>query len=190
MTTHMPPHQYFERDYLPDFEVFGGDMMCGISLGESLRPPKRARFVGLTEFVVCQFELNLLSQAVYTHSCSAYAIWRRFSAPFADTRLCFSGHGMGSHAPSSILRFAQQPFAAPNIAPVSLGWDILRDYTTFFLDDYVARFMASETGMEFSREAFLQAVARDHDCTAHVLTPSGWQSRHVIEFLGHEHTAV
>ena len=139
---------------------------------------------GMTEFVVCQFELNLLSQPVYTHSCWAYPAWRRFSVPFADTRLCFSGHGMGSHAPSSILRFAQQPFAAPDTAPVSLDWDILRDYTTFFLDDYIARFMASKRDIEFSPEAFLGAVTLDHDCTAHVLTPSGWQSRHVIEFLG------
>jgi hypothetical protein len=185
MQTHIPPSQYFERNYPADFEVFGGDMMCGFSLTDALSPPKRARFAGLAEFVVCQFELNLLSQAIYTHSCAAYTAWRRFSAPFADTRLCFSGHGMGSHAPYSILRFAQQPMAAPNTAPVKINWEILQDYTKCFLTDYVTRFIATATPANFSSGAFLQAIERDADCTACVLTPTGWDSKHVLKLLNH-----
>jgi hypothetical protein len=152
-------------------------------LGDALRAPKRARFRGLAEFVVCQFELNLLNQAIYTHVSSAFHVWRGFSAPFADTHKCWLGHGLGSHIPYSILRFAQQPFASPDNAPVSLAWDILRGYTTFFLDDYVTRFVSTESGAGFPREAFLAAVARDYDCTACVLALSGWECKHVMGVL-------
>lgn len=183
MANHIPAPEYFDKNYAADFEVFGGDTMCGFSLADAMNQPKRARFAGLAEFVVCQFELNLLSQAIYTHSCAAYSAWRRFSVPFADTRLCFLGHGMANHKPPSILRFAEQPFASPEIKPVLLDWEILREFTVFFLKDYVARFIATATPAEFSSEAFLQAIERDADCTASALTPTGWETKHVSDLL-------
>ena len=187
---HIPPADYLEQHYAVDFQVFGSDAMCGFSLSDSLRPPKRVRYRALPEFVVCQFALNLLNQAIYTHAGSFVSAWHHFSVPFADTHGCWSGHGLGSHVPYFILRFAQQPFAAADTVPVRLAWDIIRAYTTFFLDDYVSRFVRTEVGTGFPREAFLQAVAGDCDCTACVLAPSGWESKHVIEFLRHEHIAA
>lgn len=183
----IPAADYFSQHYLADFEVFASDTMCGFSLADALNLPKRARFRGLPEFVVCQFNLNLLNQAVYTHAGAAYHAWRAFSAPFADTHKCWLGHGLGSHIPYSILRFAQQPFASA-IAPVPLGWDIIRIYTSFFLHDYLTRFTSTASGAGFPRRAFVQAVVADYDCTACVLAPSGWESRHVREFLTHEPT--
>jgi len=187
MHSHIPPTDYLEQHYSADFQVFGSDAMCGFSLGDSLRLPKRSRYKGLAEFVVSQFGLNLLNQAIYTHAGSCFSGWRRFSLPFADTHGCWSGHGLGSHVPYSILRFAQQPFASADTAPVPLAWDIIRIYTTFFLDDYVTRFARTDSGTGFQREAFLEAVASDYDCTACVLASSGWESKHVMEFLRHEH---
>jgi hypothetical protein len=90
---------------------------------------------------------------------------------------------MANHKPHSILRFAQQPFASSEIKPAVLDWETLRDYTVFFLKDYVARFIATATPAEFSSEAFLQAIGRDADCTASALTPTGWQTKHVSELL-------
>lgn len=186
MSAHIEPSEYLDRYYEADFEVFGGDMMCGFTLTDSMMPPKRARFRGFAEFVVCQFELNFLSQAIYTHALPVYPVWRRFSAPFADPRRCFLGHGMGSHMPHSILRFAQQPCAAPGTPPLALGWDILRSYTAFFIGDYLARFVQSAGGGQFAPEAFLRAVAGDYDCTACVLTPAGWESKHVLDLAKNE----
>jgi hypothetical protein len=187
MSAFLAPEKYFEQHYLTDFAVFGGDMMCGFTLTDSLRPPKRARFHGIGEFVVCQFELNLLSQAIYTHSLSAYPAWRAFSAPFADPRLCFYGHGMGSHLPYSILRFAQQPCAAPDTPPVELSWDMLRSYTAFFFADYLRRFRLAD-GSAFSEQSFFRAIVPDRDCTACILTPDGWESRHILELIEYEQT--
>src|SRR5213075_107103 len=148
---HLPPTDYFRDHYAADFAVFGGDMLCGISLAESLVLHKWSTFKGIAEFVACQFELNLLNQPIYTHAHPAHPAWRGFSAPFANTHLCFSGHGMANHLPSSILRFAQEPWVRREATPVAMTWEMLTDYTTFFLGDYLDQFRATEGGKEFSR---------------------------------------
>jgi hypothetical protein len=180
---HLPSNDYFKDHYAADFAVFGGNMMCGISLSKSLALPKRSRFKGIAEFVVCQFELNLLNQAIYTHQAKAHPDWRAFSAPFADTHLCFHGHGLGNHLPSSILRFAQEPWVRPDAAPVTLTWEMLADYTNFFLGEYLDQFRATESGKDFSRDALIEAICNDRDCLACLKTAQGWESRRVIELF-------
>ena len=164
-------------------------MLCGISLAESLVPPKRSTFKGIAEFVACQFELNLLNQAIYTHIVQAHPAWRAFSAPFANTHLCFSGHGMANHLPSSILRFAQEPWVRREAAPVAMTWELLTDYTKFFLVHYLDQFRATEGGKEFSRNALIEAVSKDWDCLACGKTAQGWESKHVAELLRHRSVA-
>ena len=180
METHIPPKDYFDQHYLADFEVFGSTAMCGFSMADAMNAPKRTRFKGLVEFVVCQFELNLLNQAFYTHA--AGFGWRGFSAPFADTHGCSMGHGMANHIPHSILRFAQQPFGG-QLVPVSFTWEILEAYTEFFLGDYLSRFIQTNNPAGFSQEAFLKSVAGDHDCIACVLSSSGWETKNVAELI-------
>lgn len=180
MATHIPANDYFGQHYLADYEVFGSTAMCGFSLGDAMRDPKRSRFKGLAEFVVCEFELNLLNQAFYTHA--AGFGWRGFSAPFADTHGCSMGHGMANHIPHSILRFAQQPFQGQAV-PVLFNWKILEDYTGFFLGDYLHRFIQEKNPVGFSREAFLKSVAGDYDCIACVLSLSGWEAKNVTELF-------
>jgi hypothetical protein len=85
--------------------------------------------------------------------------------------------------PYSILRFAQLPSAAPGTVPVSLNWDVLRDYTTFFFTECVSRFRSDLGSRGFSQESFLRAVASDLDCTACILTPTARETKHVKEFL-------
>lgn len=183
MAKHIPAKEYFDQHYSADYEVFGSTAMCGFSLADSMNNPKRARLKSLAEFVVCEFELNLLHQAFYTHASSACYKWREFSAPFADTHGCSMGHGMANQFPYSILRFAQQPFADPHIAPISIGWEILSGYTKYFLDDYLLRFAQITNAAEFSCERFLSLIARDPDCVACVLSPSGWETKQVMEIL-------
>jgi hypothetical protein len=186
---HISPRDYFESHYSADFALFGGDSMCGASMSESLLPARISRFVGIAEFVVCQFELNLLHQAIYTHFAPAHSAWRAFSAPFANTQLCFHGHGMGSHLPHAILRFAQEPWIRAECVPVILTWDMLADYSRFFLHDYVERFIITGGGGTLSHESFLEALSRDHDCMACLKTAAGWETRHVRDFLCYETAA-
>lgn len=172
------PKLYIESAYAADFGVFGGDMLCGFTLTDVLSPPKRDMFKGLAEFVLCQFELNLLNQALHSHWQSVYAAWRKYSLPFANTLLCFHGHGLANHLPYSILRFAQEPCARPSTAPLLFSWEMLGEYTSFFLGEYLVQFQARG---DFSRDTFLQALVQDADCVACLKTPQGWESKHVAE---------
>ena len=183
MKDYISPEEYFDGAYKADLDVFGGKMLCGFTFTDSMLSPKRKRFKGFAEFVVCQFELNLLSQAFGAHKPPGYSAWWDFSAQFADPRQCFSGHGMGNHMPYSILRFAQKPCAARNTPPVVLNWNILREYTEFFFGGYLSRFRSTEAGRDFSRETLLRAMGSDRDCFACVLTSTGWEEKNVVELL-------
>lgn len=124
--------EYLQGHYRADFAVFGADSLCGANLVEILRPNLSGAFAGIAEFIVCQFELNLLNQAIYAHFREHHSAWRSFVAPFGNTLLCFSGHGLGSHAPDSILRFAQSPPPGSGARPVSFTRADVADYTHHF----------------------------------------------------------
>lgn len=183
MALYMPAADYFKQHYTADLEQFGSHVMCGWTLADSMRPPQSALFKSLIEFVVCQFELNLLNQAIYSHSQSSYSAWCAFSVPFADIRGCDHGHGMGSHVPDNILRFAQHPYPEIDITPMKITWDVIGDYTRFFLIDYISLFCNSDAGAELSQELFLKAITRDVDCIASVRVPDEWETRHVLDLL-------
>jgi hypothetical protein len=174
---------YFEQHYRTDFEQFGADSLCGANLAEIMRPDRRARFTGLAEFILCQFALNLLNQAIYTHLSQHRSAWRSFTAPFGNTLFCFSGHGMASHAPDSILRFAQSPMTGSLAAPISFSREQLADYSRYFFRDYVSHFADTLGDPSFTVDTFTLAISHDFDCRASLLTSSGWESSHVTELL-------
>jgi hypothetical protein len=178
------PKAYFENHYAADFALFGGDTMCGITMSENLLPEKRSKFVGIAEFIVSQFELNLLNQVIYTHFKSNHLARQNFSSPFANTLLCFAGHGMASHAPHSILRFVQDPSVRREAVPVLIAWDLLTDYTRFFLNDYFGQFLSTSSDKMLSREKFVEVLEQDFDCVACVQNSNGWETRHVTKLLG------
>jgi hypothetical protein len=131
-------------------------------------------------FVICQFELNLLNQAVYTHASASYLKWRAFTAPFANTLLCFSGHGLGTHNRNSILRFVQQQ-EGHGLTRVQLSWELIEAYSVFFFGEYLEQFARRAT--EFDRGAFLRSVADDPDCIATVYSSSGDEVRHARDLI-------
>jgi hypothetical protein len=183
MSTQLAPSKYLERHYAADLEVFGSSAMCGFSLGDALKPPKRPRFQALPEFVVCQFELNLLNQAMHAH-CPAHSwAWRSHSPAFADTHGCSMGHGMGNQLPYSILRFAQHPFNASEIEPVTISWELLGVYTAHFLGELLEGFAASPTGKGFVPAVLLDAIKTDGDCVACMRNGDGWELRDVTELM-------
>lgn len=183
----VPPAEYMHDHYLHDFGVFGSTSMCGFSMADALDGRKRAAIHGLAEFTLSQFGLNLLNQATFSHTPSHAFAWKQFSPPFADTHGCCSGHGMGSHIPHSILRFAQEPFSGRGeTRGITLGWADIEDYNQYFLVALLRQFMATDAGAEFPLEQFYIAMERDFDCTACCLTSEGWQTRHVIQTIRRE----
>jgi len=184
MSQLLPPTEYMQGHYLHDFGVFGSTSMCGFSMGDALDGRKRAAIHGLAEFTLAQFGLNLLNQATFAHAPAHAFAWKRFSPPFADTHGCFSGHGMGSHIPHSILRFAQEPFfGRGETRGITLTWPDIEAYDQYFLVELLRQFMATDLGAAFPFEQFYTALERDYDCTACCLTPEGWQIRPVMRTI-------
>ncbi len=184
MSQLLPPSEYMQDHYLHDFEVFGSTSMCGFSMADALDRRKRSAIHGIAEFTLAQFGLNLLNQATFTHTPTYAFAWKRFSPTFADTHGCFSGHGMGSHIPHSILRFAQEPFSGRDKTQgISLTWANIEDYNQYFLVALLKHFMATDEGATFPLEHFYAAIEQDFDCTASCLTPEGCQFRHVIKTI-------
>jgi len=66
---------------------------------------------------------------------------------------------------------------------VVITWELLTDYTTFFLGDYLDQFRTTEGGRDFSRDVLVEAASQDWDCSACVKTAQGWESKHVAELL-------
>lgn len=184
MSQLLPPTEYMQGHYLHDFEVFGSTSMCGFSMGDALDGRKRAAIHGLAEFTLVQFGLNLLNQATFAHAPAHAFAWKRFSPPFSDTHGCFSGHGMGSHIPHSILRFVREPFCGRGeTRGITLAWSGIEAYDQYFLVELLRQFMATDAGADFPLEQFYTALGRDYDCTACCLTSEGWQTRHVMQTI-------
>lgn len=180
----IPPPEYMSLHYQADFQTFGSTLMCGFSMADVLKNPKKKKMHGIVEFTLSQFGLNLLNQATHAHCPSHCYAWKQFSPPFADTHGCFSGHGMRSHIPHSILRFAQDPFFGSGAPPgIVLTWPQIEDYTTYFLRDMLEAFMRDPSGEGFPKELFYDSIQRDYDCIACCRTLEGWESRHVMSLI-------
>jgi hypothetical protein len=179
---HIPPKKYFDSHYASDWVTFDKDRLCRRWLPGSLKPNASRKFDGIAEFIVCQFELNLLNQAIYTFFRDSHDAWRRFSAPCIDTRV-FAAQGLENRLPDSILRLAQSPSNYPNAIPRILSWQMLKDYTTFFIEDYMARFMASDQRPRILRSQFMEKLTKDKDCVASVRAGNHWHTKPIIRLL-------
>lgn len=175
------PESYFFNHYKHDQSMFDSDMMCGATLSACMVEPRRSELKGLREFVVSQFLLNLLHQAIFSFAPDYYENWRDYKPPFGDIRLCFSGHGMGGR-PSEILRFAQGP--CEGIKRIDLSWEIIRDYSSFFLGKFLEEFRDfSEETKGFQRDRFIDAIRRDIDCSAVCVVNGRLIYRNVVNLI-------
>jgi len=177
-----PATEYFSEDYLSDFKRHGGGSLCGASLSQMMRVAMRGHFPRLAEYALCQFALNLHNQIFFTHFPQLHGSWLAYSAPFGDTRICFSGHGLASHCPDSILIYVQEPFdKAQN--PVRYTKSELADFISFFFGDYLDLFLDGLGGGLCKPSDYLRAVSGDPDCRVSLLTPAGWKTSSVTAVL-------
>lgn len=176
------PKEYFDKHYAADCKLFGSEIVGRSALARSLKPRARERFRGLAEFFVCRFELCLLNQAIYTHFRPAHKVWLGYSAPNASP---LSAHrtDLGSGRPDEILRFAQKPVQGDRVEAVKLNWDLLHDFTGFFFEDYMARFLAEHQDVNLMRSEFISAISADTDCVASVRNGHRWDTKALKAFL-------
>ena len=171
-----PAASYFAENYATDFRMHGGNSLCGFPLVTMMRNWRGGKFPHFPEYALCQFALNLHNQAFHAHSRNFHWCWLEWSAPFGDTRMCFSGHGLGSHNPDSIMRFVQAPFDR-SWPPVRYEWTDVGDYMEFFFGQYLNAFAATFPEGSFSTSRYLQAVRSNWQCGVSLREANGWSRR-------------
>jgi hypothetical protein len=87
---------------------------------------------------------------------------------------------MPSLYPNGILRYVQDP-TENDAVPVTITWEVLSEYTGFFLGDYLAKFISLDES-SFERSAFITAIRDDQDCVASILRGE-WQTKEVAAIL-------
>jgi len=173
-----PAAEYFADNYAADFRMHGDDSLCGFTLIKMMKSWHGGRFPHFPEFALCQFALNLHNQAFYAHFRELRMLWREYSAPFGNTLLCFSGHGLGSHNPDSIMRFVQAPLDR-SLPPVRWTWEHVSGYAKFFFGDYLEVFADAIPADVFSADLYLRALRLDGDARVSVRIGDGWSCRNI-----------
>ena len=173
-----PAASYFAENYAADFRSHGDDSLCGFTLMKMMRSWQGGQFPHFPEFALCQFALNLHNQAFYAHFRELRMLWLEYSAPFGDTRLCFSGHGLGSHNPDSIMRFVQAPLDR-SLSPVQWTWEHVSDYAKFFFGDYLEVFAGTIPAGVFSANLYLRALRLDGDARVSLRIGDSWSCRNI-----------
>jgi len=177
-----PAAEYFAEDYVRDFTRHGHESLCGGPLRDMMRKWKSGRFPRFPEYALCQFALNLHNQAFHAFFPRSHGPWLAYSAPFGDTRRCFSGHGLAGHRPDAIMRFVQSPSdESPGVVRYTEAE--IADYVGFFLGDYLRKFADRKSNEEFALRAYLAAIAADRECSVSLLTPDGYNEWNVTEYL-------
>lgn len=129
-------------------------------MGGVLFPDFKIHYQHPVDFIICLFELNLFDQGIYTYFPRLDQQWKQFTLPFPNVRYCFHGHGLGSHAPANILRFAGSPLG--KMESVQIDPQKLRAYNRFFAFDYVGMFL-KESGSDDIRQEFINLLEDDVD---------------------------
>ncbi len=173
---------YFTENYASDFRKHGNHTLCGASLNTMMQRWRAGRFPHFPEYALCQFALNLHHQAMYTHCGAAHRAWQEYSAPFGDTRGCFSGHGLASHNPDAIMCFVQEP-PWGSLKPVRYTREEVADYVEFFFGGYLRNFAGRPGAESFTREDYLRAVCADGDSKVSFAEPDGWSTVNVASLV-------
>jgi hypothetical protein len=60
---------------------------------------------------------------------------------------------------------------------------MLEEYTIAFLEEYMARLMASDRRLRILRSEFVKSVADDKTCVSSVKAGNGWETRPITRLL-------
>ncbi len=136
----MDIESYINHYYLPDLALLlnsepsksgPSGMLCGATIGESLREHKCREFNDISAFFCCQYALNLLDYGIRKHFIIDHRDWLASVPPFADSTACSLYHG-GVSSHSSMLDYLRRDSSERSL-DLRIDNDQLSRYLTFFL---------------------------------------------------------
>jgi hypothetical protein len=156
----MSPKEYIENYYQKDLERFDEGILCGWSISKFCKPEERKKWKYLDHFLVCQYELNLLSELVYSSFQEDHNQWLKATLPYTDCR-CASAHGGVSH-PLSILWVAERDLSK-NGPKFEIKKSLILEYDKYFME-YVKEICRKNKFNKLTPELLFVAVKNDPDC--------------------------
>jgi hypothetical protein len=158
----MNPDDYLKKYYLKDLKRFGENILCGRTMSKFWNEKEREKWEYLDHFLVCQYELNLLSQIIYSNFKEDYEKWLEVSLPFVDCR-CPSAHGGVGH-PLSILWVAERDLSKKG-PRFYIKKSLILEYDRYFLE-YVKEICKKYKFIKLTPELLIEALKNDSDCNS------------------------
>ncbi len=158
----MQPQDYFSANYLKDLEYFKslniGDHLCGRIYSSLFNNEDKLNFLNLKNFIICQYELNLINQVIYTHFRADFDEWKKIAPKMLD-QICT----YGSH-PINILIFAERESKKsknPIVFTLQeiLSWDI-------YFKEYLEKICHENNFNNLTADGLLESVKNDPDCNS------------------------
>jgi len=153
----MNPEEYFTKYYLKDFDQFGDSekSMCGATLSE-MSDELISSYHNFEHFIICEYELNLLSQTIHSHFIEDHQKWMETTAPYHDAR-CYHA---GGH-PITVLINTERA-TRKNREPIVFNRDLILGYDKYFLQ-YLEGIISKHNFSKLTAKAFLEALIQDPD---------------------------
>jgi hypothetical protein len=155
---------YFPEHYLADLRTADLGILCGLTMTKILNKSEIENYISPVNLICCLYDLNLLSQSIYTYFPAVHPIWIASSAPFIDCR-CDHYHG-GVNYPSGILEYVSQPTGCPDLVSLEISSDVLIEHNRFFFLEYMPDIIAKCSAMvrrEFDPRDLLEKIKQDPD---------------------------
>lgn len=154
----MTPNKYFPDQFLKDQEGFQGGFICDMQLSQfSAVHDGDGSWPYLEHFLVCEYELNLLDEAIYTYFREDHAHWKDVSVKELKLDYC---HGPIAH-PIDILARCEQEYPQLNLHN-KITKDFLLTYDQFFWK-YLEDTCANEKFKKLTPERLRDELAKDTD---------------------------
>jgi len=154
------PKEYIEKEYKKDLEKFG-NVMCGMTMSIFYKDEKRELWPYLDHFLICQYELNLLNQIIYSNFNIDHKKWLEDTLPFSDCNSCPSNHGGVEH-PLSILWVAERELSKRG-KKFKISRSLILEYDKYFLN-YIKNVCKNNNFSQLNPEILIKALKEDPDC--------------------------
>jgi hypothetical protein len=172
---------YFPLSYRSDLLVFAEKdvpahgpfgCLCGMTLGRVLEPSRPERYANAEDFLCTLYYLNLFHQGIHEYFSADHTNWLAHTESFPDIRACTYHHG-GVSKPGDIIRFARSPQYIPGAQSLRLPDQLLHEYATFFLREFVPGLCGRLQFRTLSANALREHLIHDRDCSEFSLYAGG-----------------
>lgn len=138
--------EYFDEHYLKDYETFRMENKADLfdeTMELILHKDMIGNYVSAVDFLLCQYELNLINQALEKDTSSRTGRymndkWSKLHPPFTDCRGI--NRKTSNVSPKSILRYIESQEKGPEILAVKIPKERIDKYNIYFIRDYLSEF--------------------------------------------------